>query len=404
MGLKKITFIGDIMCEPMLMRASRTKEGFDFSSVFTNLKDFFDESDYIIGNLETPLAGEEAGYTNSLFSFNAPDEFADAIKEAGIHLVLTANNHCLDRGIEGLGRTIKVLKNKGIQYAGTSDTCSEYIKPVYFSLGKTRCAVVSYTYGTNYAANKLLLTPEQQKMINLLRPQQESYFISYSQERTILQRVILKMFYMIKEENRYFIKKSLRMKVNTAHADDNLNEVTAQPYIKKMKLDIQTAKAHADIVFFCPHVGGQFNSEPGAFSEYIFKEAARAGCDAIIASHSHVVQKRDYCEGIPSFYSLGNFSMSPNSVYLIHDNKPEYGIAIHAYLDEKRIDHFTFSIFKIIENKKTPLTVRLVDELYNDIKDEKERRKLMNDVAFIHKIVTGSSMSSIIMKKEYALL
>ena len=51
------------------------------------------ESDLVVGNLETVFAGEEAGYTNDVYSFNTPDRFVCSMKSAGIDYVSTANNH-----------------------------------------------------------------------------------------------------------------------------------------------------------------------------------------------------------------------------------------------------------------------------------------------------------------------
>ena len=322
--MDKITIIGDIMCEPLLLKAAYHNGTYDFSQVFAKIKERFAESDYVIGNLETPLAGSEAVFTDSLFVFNTPDEFADALKAAGIDFVLTANNHCLDRGIAGLERTLRVLDDKEIPHTGT------YLnKPddgnAYVTVGDTRVAIISYTYGTNYAANRLMLSENESYKVNLLRPQPELYFVPQKSKRTLKQRVIWKFLRMFPEEKQYYVKKYLGMRVNVAHADDHLNKDTAAPYMEKMQKDIGAAKSKADLVLFCPHIGGQFNAEPGAFSEYVFEEASKAGCDAIVASHAHVVLKTDKINGIPSFYSLGNFSMSPNSVYLVRDQKPEYG-------------------------------------------------------------------------------
>ena len=66
------------------------------------------------------MAGKEAIYSKSHLSFNAPDEYVDAILDAGINLISTANNHTYDRGYDGLERTIRVLEQKGLPYIGTS--------------------------------------------------------------------------------------------------------------------------------------------------------------------------------------------------------------------------------------------------------------------------------------------
>ena len=80
----KITFLGDIMCELPVLKAAKRETGYDFSGVFAPSKKLLAKSDFVIGNLETPLAGEAAGYSESHLAFNAPDEYADALKAAGL--------------------------------------------------------------------------------------------------------------------------------------------------------------------------------------------------------------------------------------------------------------------------------------------------------------------------------
>ena len=47
----KITVLGDIMCEPYLIRAAKQGDTFDFNPLFAGLKDMLSLSDYVIGNL-----------------------------------------------------------------------------------------------------------------------------------------------------------------------------------------------------------------------------------------------------------------------------------------------------------------------------------------------------------------
>jgi poly-gamma-glutamate synthesis protein (capsule biosynthesis protein) len=93
----KITFIGDLMClkEQNEMIIKKYKQYY-YDDVFKLVKRFFEESDYVVGNLETPVAGSEMKYTYQPMSFNAPEAFLHAIKSAGVHFVSMANNHCLD--------------------------------------------------------------------------------------------------------------------------------------------------------------------------------------------------------------------------------------------------------------------------------------------------------------------
>lgn len=395
----KITFLGDIMCEPlMLKKARKGKDKYDFDFVFKNIWSLLDKSDYVIGNLETPLAGKNYSFTKSLFSFNTPDEFIISMKKSGIDFVTTSNNHCLDRGIAGLRKTIEALDNNKILHTGTWKNPSDKQEACYFTLNNIKIGIIGYTYGTNYFENKINISKE--KLVNLLKPEIEPYYIKKVESRKpIVKRLFLKILNQFNEEHRFHIKKRLGLQYNEAHEDNYLNIDTIQPYITNMQNDIIEAKKKADFVFFLPHVGGQFNHNPGIFTEYVFEKAIEAGCDAIIASHPHVVQKFEYNK-IPCFYSLGNFSMSPNSVYLLHDYLPEYGIASHFYISNRGVEKISFSILKIVESKRKGLTVYPID-VYSNNCNELEIIKLKKDILLIYNTVMKRNNNQIDIQVEY---
>lgn len=400
MSLKKITVLGDIMCEPRLLKAAKRRDGqYDFSEVFRPVRELLGDADYVIGNLETPLAGEEAGYVHALLSFNAPDSFALAARDAGIHMLLTANNHCLDRGLSGLKRTVKVLEDLGIPHAGTFVSAAERGN-TYFQLGDTRFAVLSYTYGTNYSSNHILLSGDQRAMVNLLRPQNEPYFRSQPQTLSLRQKLIKKGLDLFPIEKRFYLRKWLGLPINQAHSDNNLKPETLEPYLQTLFEDIETAKCNADVVLFCPHIGGQFNPTPGEFSQYVLSRAAERGVDAILASHAHVVQQAERKGTIPCFYSLGNFSMSPNSIYLLHEGLPEYGIAAHLYFDGAKLVKTGFSVLKIVE--KDCLTVFPAD-VYYDRCNEQEKARVLFEIRQICSTVTGRNFNDFVIQREYEL-
>ena len=400
MGLKKITVLGDIMCEPRLLKAAKRRDGqYDFSEVFRPVRALLGESDYVIGNLETPLAGEAAGYVHGLFSFNAPDSFARAARDAGIHMLLTANNHCLDRGIPGLKRTVEALEELGINHTGTFASPQERGN-AWFQLGGVRFAVLSYTYGTNYSDNRMMLSEEQRAMVNLLRPQNEPYFRAQPQKRSLGQKLIRKGLSLFPLEKRFYLRKWLGLPINEAHPDNNLNLETLGPYLQTLYEDIETAKRSADVVLFCPHIGGQFNQTPGEFSQYVLSKAAERGVDAILASHAHVVQRAERKGRVPCFYSLGNFSMSPNSIYLLREGLPEYGLAAHLYFDGAELVKTGFSVLRIVE--KDCLTVYPID-VYYDLCDEQEKARVWMDVRQICSTVTGQDWPAAAIQREYEL-
>lgn len=394
MSITKITIIGDMMCEPLVFKAARRRGDLDFSPVFSRMRDLFRQSDIVIGNLETPLAGETVGYVKELFSFNAPKEFALAAKEAGVSLVSTANNHCMDRGFQGLLETIKTLDDIGLAHTGTYDSDDRKNRTFYQEINGQRIAVIAYTYGANYSMHHRVLSKEQEMYVNLLRPYTESVFLTNTGKKPFVRRAFNKAISGLKRENQAAIKKALGMTYNTPKKDDAVNIETAAPYLEQFRQDICSAKEKSDIVLVLPHVGGQFNVEPGAFTELVIQAAKEAGADAIVASHPHIVQKATNADGVPCFYSIGNFSMSPNSVYLLHENLPEYGLAVHLYVDDKEIKRTTFTIIKIIEEKGTILSVWPVDKL---------PRPNWKEIKQIYETVTNRELIGSVIQPEYEL-
>ncbi len=152
--MTKITFTGDIIIAPEQLQAITKNADGNFSTIFEPIASLLKESDFVVGNLETPLGGKNLGYTNHKWSFNTPDELADALREIGFNMLTTANNHCLDRDKEGLVRTIHCLDRYGLDHIGTYATKEERDMVYIKRFGNLKIAFLSYTYGTNAAFNK----------------------------------------------------------------------------------------------------------------------------------------------------------------------------------------------------------------------------------------------------------
>lgn len=395
----KITILGDIMCEPPILKASKRTDGsYDFSGLFAKVKPMLDEADYVIANIEFPMAGEAAVYTDCFFVFNAPDSFAQAVKDAGVDLVSTVNNHTLDRGADGMIRTIKVLDEIGLPHTGNFLPEKGHEEAYYFELDGVKFAVVAYTYTTN---KKLDKDDDREKYINYLRPPRMA---TYTPEVVVKMKTwVDKLFKKMKEEHRAVIKMCVGLPNTIERADDFIDEEGVKPYIENFVNDIRKAKENADFVIVYPHVGGQFNPQPGKFSELVVSEAVKAGADAVIASHSHMVQKAEYKGDIPCAYSLGNFSMSPNSTIIVKKNLPDYGLAMHMYFDGKQLEKTTFSILKGVEKRGEQLVSWPVDELYEALSSEKERETLKAHVQQVYKYVTNEDLTENIIRREYEL-
>lgn len=143
-----LLFVGDLMQHRAQIDAAGQGDGYHYGDCFRHVKEEISKADIAIGNLEVTLGGKPySGYP----LFSAPDEFLYAVKEAGFDVLLTANNHCLDRGKPGLERTILMLDSLNVHHAGTYRNPEERRKnyPLLIEKNGFRIALLNYTYGTN---------------------------------------------------------------------------------------------------------------------------------------------------------------------------------------------------------------------------------------------------------------
>lgn len=147
----KLTAIGDVMSHyTQILDAYNAETGeYDYSNSLSRVKNFTKTNDLLIANLETSMAeGEYTGYP----VFNTPPALAKNLKDIGVDIVSTANNHCLDKGFKGLVSTIEHVKAAGLEQVGTYATQEErdasngvLVKEV----NGISMAIVNYSYGTN---------------------------------------------------------------------------------------------------------------------------------------------------------------------------------------------------------------------------------------------------------------
>lgn len=145
-----LIFVGDVMGHsPQINSAyDDATKSYNYDSVFTRMKGIFSYADFVIANLEVTLAGEPySGYPQ----FSSPDNLVDGLMNAGVDVLVTANNHSVDRGKDGIIRTIDVLSQKGIPHTGTFKDSAhrETINPLIIDKNGFRLGLLNYTYGTN---------------------------------------------------------------------------------------------------------------------------------------------------------------------------------------------------------------------------------------------------------------
>lgn len=145
-----IVSFGDALCHKPVDDAAYDQETgiYDFSPMFKYVEKYFQNSTINIGNCESPMAGAERGYSGYP-TFNAPEHLAVDLKELGVDIMTTANNHSLDKGFNGLSSTLDFLDNAEIAHVGTARTEEEQNTILFMDLNGIRTAFLAYTYGTN---------------------------------------------------------------------------------------------------------------------------------------------------------------------------------------------------------------------------------------------------------------
>lgn len=140
--------IGDILLHESVYNAAATEDGFDFNPGFEDVAPILQRADIAIANQESMIGGSEIGLS-SYPAFNSPYEIGDALQEAGIDLVTTANNHTLDRGVKAIENSINHWNAIGMPYTGSFISEEDKANIRTLTENEISFAFLAYTYGTN---------------------------------------------------------------------------------------------------------------------------------------------------------------------------------------------------------------------------------------------------------------
>ena len=247
-----IIVMGDVMMHrDQISNALRPDGSYDFSTYLEHIRDMVMDSDLAIANMEFTLAGKPySGYP----CFSAPDGYEDYVASCGVDVFLTANNHILDKGREGIERTLgrySQMEEEGlVKHTGCSESPEDDRErfPLMMAVRGTRVALINFTYGTN-----------------------------------------------LKIDNDF----------PKVHRTDKAELADA---IRRAR------EAGAEFVIALPHWGTEYVLAHSSSQEKLAGWLVSQGCDAVIGAHPHVVQDvGNMVAGedgdrkvVPVVYSLGN--------------------------------------------------------------------------------------------------
>lgn len=246
------------------IQAVGESQGYD--SLFEHIRPYLQAADLGYTNFDGAMlvSSPYSGYP----TFNYNPALASALKNAGIDLVSTANNHILDRGPEGIDATLQVLDQAGILHHGavSQQAAQNAERPNYLAITLKRdgvelkVAFLSLSWGTNGI-------PDPFSQVNLLWESN-----SYGQQGQVRQSVL---------------------------------GMVAQ------------AQQEADIVIVAAHWGYEYQFLPDAGQIEGARQLTAAGADIILGAQSHTLQPVDIVEANGRqalvIYSLANFIASQGS-------------------------------------------------------------------------------------------
>lgn len=122
---------------------------YDFTPMYSEVKDLISGNDIAFINQETIVGGYDMGLSGYPV-FNSPSEVAENTKSVGFNLVNMATNHSLDMGQQAVDNELETYRNVGDMYfSGIADSQEAYDNITVFEKKGVKFAFLAYTASTN---------------------------------------------------------------------------------------------------------------------------------------------------------------------------------------------------------------------------------------------------------------
>jgi len=250
----RLAFVGDIMQHREQMQD-------DFFKSYAVIAPFLKPFDLVVGNLEFPVDPDRpTGSPPGSVQFNGSARHLRALAAAGFDILVTANNHAFDQGLNGAVRTVEEVTHGGMVTVGTGAT-RELAGPKLVDAKGTKIAIAAYTFRPN----------------------------SYP-DRT--------------------------GKVAYWHRDWPIYELNFQDWTREYRQEGRTEfKRHveaarrqgAQLVIAYVHWGIEWHLDPTEDQRRAARDMIDAGFDLVVGTHPHVLNPPEIYKGKLIAYSLGDF-------------------------------------------------------------------------------------------------
>ena len=274
-----LKFIGDILPHSNIFEYAKSRGNgeYNFDYNFELIREFTRNSDLVIANNEFSVNPEypPSGYPQ----FVVPEEIYKSLKDIGVDIMTTANNHALDSYIDGLHYTMDAIRKYGMDNLGTQKNGEDHY--LMKDINGIKVAILAYTGPTN-GLDVILDTPEKLALLNRLDPEQ-------------------------------------------------------------IKADIEDANSKgAEFVIVYPHWGIEYSSYPEQDEINLARNMIEWGADLVIGNHPHVIQPKETYKAEDGrdgliYYSVGNL-LSNQTFETIEDYRVEHGLIVEVDIEKSSSD------------------------------------------------------------------
>lgn len=245
---------GDVNITDKTVAAGATGGDYRYTDIFMDLVPVLAGADLSSVNFEGSLFGAPYGGTGK----SAPQQLAQALRDAGVDFVQTANSQSVVSGLDGLRSTLQGIREAGMTPLGTYSGSDDFKRSGGYVIRQVkgiRIALVAFTKGMDGMG----LPAGSEDCVNLLYKDYNSTY----------------------------------QKVDTEGITSVLQAVQAEK---------------PDITIALLHWGSEYNSKVSKTQEQITKLMQEQGVDAIIGTHSHYVQQVSFdpVKGALVAYGLGD--------------------------------------------------------------------------------------------------